>query len=839
MGRSVRHDAFVTRSLPTGTVTFLFSDVEGSTKLLHDLGTERYASLLLEHRRIMREAFAAEGGVEVGTEGDSFVVAFPTAPGALRAAAAAQQGLRTLPIRVRMGLHTGTPEVIAGDYVGLDIHRAARIAAAGHGGQVLLSASTVALTDGSGLRDLGPHRLKDLSVPEAIWQVGKTDFPRLKSLHQTNLPIAPTPFVGRDEELSAVATLSADDAIRLVTLTGPGGTGKTRLAMQAAAEVAEAYPAGVWWVPLDALHAPELVMPAAAAALGAKGDLAEHIADRRMLIAFDNFEQVVAAATDVAALLAACPRVALLVTSREPLRVRGEREYPVPPLARREAVELFVARAAELGTAVATDDAVFDICARLDDLPLAIELAAARTKVLSVAQIAKRLEQRLPLLTSGGRDVPERQRTLRGAIEWSHELLAPEEQRLFARLAVFRGGWALEAAEVVVDADLDVLQSLVEKSLMRHAEGRFSMLQTIREYAIEHLESSGEADSLRRRHAEYFLAIAEDHEEATLGGDPRDALDALERDHDNLRAAIEWFKAAQDPEPALRLAGSLYEFWCLRGYAHEGFRRLEELLAVDERPTGGRAKALNGSAHLAIKAGAERRVERDRAAESIALNRSLGRAREVAEMQAVVAAELVEEGKVLEGIALLEESIAGFRSTGHENLELATMRSLAWAHDHLGDRGRYREIVEDVLRRARASGMKRMHFTALGALAWAASEDGRFRDALTLLREASEIESESLPRSDRSLLFARLALAHAESGRPESAATLLARAEAIREETGDADPDWVAEFKDRIRTAIGAGLDAAAAAEATARGRAMSADEAITLAFAPLEEPAS
>ncbi len=307
----------VPRDLPTGTVTFLFTDVEGSTRLLHALGSDAYAEALAEHRRIVREAFTAHGGVEVDTQGDAFFVAFPTAPGALAAAAEAGERL-TGPIRVRIGLHTGTPLLTDEGYVGADVHRAARIAAAGHGGQVLVSSATAPLVDVE-LTDLGEHRLNDLTAPERIYQLGEREHPPLKTLYQTNLPVPATPFLGRDTELAEIAALLARDEVRLLTLTGPGGTGKTRLALQAAASAADAFAGGVWWVPLAPLRDPQLVLPTAAQALGASGDLSEHIGDRRLLLLLDNFEHLVSAAADVAPLLSACPNLTLLVTSREPL----------------------------------------------------------------------------------------------------------------------------------------------------------------------------------------------------------------------------------------------------------------------------------------------------------------------------------------------------------------------------------------------------------------------------------------------------------------------------------------------------------------------------------------
>jgi len=438
--------------LPEGTVTFLFTDIEGSTRLLYELG-DGYATALAEHRRALREAYGAHGGVEVDTQGDAFFVAFARASDAVAAAVDAQAALERGPIRVRMGLHTGEPVVTDEGYVGLVVHKGARIAAAGHGGQVLLSQSTRELVEAN-VRDLGEHRLKDLSAPERIFQLGAVEFPPLKTLYGTNLPIPATPFLGRERELGEVTELLARGDVRLLTLTGPGGTGKTRLALQAAGARADAYPEGVYWVPLAPLADPELVLVAAGRAVGAAGDLDEHVGDRRLLLLLDNFEHVVAAAPRLAELLAACPSLDLVVTSREVLQVAGEQTYPVPSLADPDAVEFFVARAHAARPNFEATPAVAELCTRLDNLPLALELAAARTRVLTIDQLVDRIGERLDLFR-GGRDADPRQRTLRATIEWSHDLLDEESATTFARLAVFAGGCTLEAAEAVCDAEVE------------------------------------------------------------------------------------------------------------------------------------------------------------------------------------------------------------------------------------------------------------------------------------------------------------------------------------------------------------------------------------------------
>jgi predicted ATPase/class 3 adenylate cyclase len=577
----------VRRGLPSGTVTFLFTDVEGSTKLLHELGAEGYADALAEHRRILREAFAWHGGVEVDTQGDAFFVAFPSAPGALAAAAQALDRLKRGPIRVRMGIHTGTPHVAAEGYVGVDVHRAARIAAAGHGGQLLVSAATAALLRADGLRDLGEHRLKDFDQPVAIYQIGDESFPPLRTISNTNLPRPVSSFVGRERDVEEVASLLRDGA-RLLTLTGPGGSGKTRLALEAAAELVPQFKAGVFWVGLAALRDPALVTETIAHALGANDGLAEHIGERELLLLLDNLEQVVAASPELASLVEDCPNLRLLVTSRELLRVRGEVEYPVPPLAEREGVALFCDRAR-----AEPDESVEALCRALDNLPLALELAAARASVLSPRQILERLSQRLDLL-KGGRDADPRQQTLRATIAWSYELLAADEQQLFARLSVFRGGCTLEGAEAVCEADLDTFQSLVDKSLLRQREERFWMLETIREYALERLEQSTEDVATRGRHLEFFVRLAERaYEERFTSAETW--FHVMDDELDDLRAALDWARRWSHVMEA-QLAGAVAYYWSLRGNVREARERLACAVQTYTERDRLRARALTGLA---------------------------------------------------------------------------------------------------------------------------------------------------------------------------------------------------------------------------------------------------
>jgi predicted ATPase/class 3 adenylate cyclase len=819
------------RELPTGTVTFLFTDVEGSTQLLHELGAERYGTALAEHRRVLRAAFAANGGVEVDTQGDAFFVAFPTAPGALAAAAAATEALEEGSIRVRMGLHTGTPHLTEEGYVGADVHLGARIAASGHGGQVLLSRDTRDRLDPSNslLLDLGEHRLKDFAEPVWIYQLGSQRFPPLKTISNTNLPRPASTFVGREREVEQVQALLRD--ARLVTLSGPGGSGKTRLALEACAELVPEFRNGTFWVGLAALRDAGLVREEIAQTLGATDGLAEHIGERELLLLLDNFEQVVEAAPELASLVETCPNLRVLVTSRELLRVRGEVEYEVPPLAEPEAVRLFCERAR-----LEPSDEVVELCRRLDSLPLAVELAAARTSVLEPAEILERLEKRLDLL-KGGRDAEVRQQTLRATIEWSHELLDEEERRLFARLAVFAGGCTLAAAEEVCEVELDVLQSLVDKSLVRHSAGRFWMLETIREFAREKLEESGEGEHLRRRHAERFLMLAEEAEPYLLeegvaadwhGGSSW--LDRLEAEVDNLRAALDWAESTGDKELAQRLAGALSEFWCGKEHVPEGQRRLELALQGGVPATPARAKALVGAAHMARDSG-DFSIARARAQEALELYRQLGDARGMAHSTLWLGSAVADDRDFETARELFEDSGRRFRELGDEHNALFARRMVAWMFYELGDRKRARALHEENLLRARAIGNRGLEATTLGALASYAAEEGRVSDALRLAPETLRIYHETGSRQGVAQQLCRCADALAVAGREAIATRLLACAEALHEELGTRLLPHLVVENERTLAATRRQLGDAAFAEAWEQGRALTADQAVALAF--------
>jgi predicted ATPase len=636
--------------LPTGTVTFLFTDVEGSTRLLHELG-ERYADALAEHRRVLREAFERHGGVEVDTQGDAFFVAFPKASAALSAATEACDALDG-PIRVRMGLHTGEPLVTAEGYVGIDVHRAARIAAAGHGGQILVSQSTRDLAGSDSLRDLGEHRLKDLTAPERIYQLGEERFGPLKTLHQTNLPVQPTALVGRERELAEVLLLIR--ASRLVTLTGAGGSGKTRLALHAAAELVEEFKDGIWFVALAALRDPELALATIASTIGAKEDLIEFLGSRQLLLVLDNVEQLLPAAAAKIAELLAAPNIRLITTSRERLGVSAEQEYLVPTLPLDDAVALFTARARQLKPSFEADEHVVEIARRLDGLPLALELAASRVKALMPEQIARRLASTLDLLTTGARDAPERQRTLRGTIAWSYDLLDDREKDLFVRLAAFVGSFDLEAAEHVAEAELDPLEGLVQKSLLRQThEGRFFSLETIHEYAQALLDEASYADELRRRHAGHYVALAEQADPLIRDGPDPVALGRMRHEDDNCRAALEFLLDEQDAAGALRLVTALGYFWFVVGQLREASIWMARALALaDEHSTIERARALNAAAGIATHAG-------DGAASRACSEQALAVWRELGETDGIIRS-LNELGNVAGRAELFDEAEAYF-----------------------------------------------------------------------------------------------------------------------------------------------------------------------------------
>ena len=867
--------------LPTGTVTFLFTDIEGSTRLLHQLG-DRFAAALDDHAEIVRRAFTESGGVEVGNEGDSFFAAFTRPLGAVQAAVNVQRRLaahtwpRDVALRVRMGVHTGEGVLGGENYVGMDVHRAARISGAACGGQIIVSDATRALVEhglpeGTKLRDLGVHRLKDIAHPERLHDLAieglPTDFPPPRTLdaRPNNLPLQLTSFVGREREIAEVTRLLS--GTRLLTLTGPGGTGKTRLALQVAAEALAEFSAGVFLVDLSAVTDPALVDSAVAQAVGIPEmagrpileALKEDLQGKEILLILDNFEQVVAAAPVIEELLTAAPLLKVMVTSRFVLSLRGEHEYPVPPLdppdlerlpdmpsfRRIEAVRLFTDRAlAVLPHFQVTAEnalAVAAICARLDGLPLAIELAATRTKVMSPEQILARLQQRLSILTTGARTLPERQRTLRDAIAWSYDLLDTSEQRLFARLSVFTGGWTLESAEVVCDPQelgldvLDGLTSLVDKSLVRGTETdegpvRFSMLETIREFGQEQLRTGGDLEVSRRRHAEHFLDLAVEAEPHLTAKDQSEWLDRCDREHPNIRAALRWAVEAGEADRAQVTAGALWRFWHQRGHLDEGRRWYDEILAMPtgQARTAARAKALIGAGGVAWW-----QKDRDAAGaayeEAVAIERELGDPERSAEalynLAFVVAGEDIDAAS-----RLVEESLELFRKAGSE---FGVAQALAMLVIREAEAGAWDQVIaklEETTGIWRRLG-ERLHLAFdLVWLAFAYGRVGRRSEARSTALESLALFCEADNPTGIGIVFTDLAFLAMWEGRHEDAIRLAGASESVRQKEGGPPGGFAGILEGDPRAEAGAHVSEEAAERAWDEGLAMSLDQAVAFA---------
>jgi predicted ATPase/class 3 adenylate cyclase len=867
--------------LPTGTVTFLFTDIEGSTRLLQELGN-RYPALLDEHGEVVRRAIAGNDGVEVSTQGDSFFVVFRSPVAAVQAAVAAQRDLAAcqwplgVEVRVRMGVHTGEGALGGQDYIGIDVNRAARVADAAHGGQILVSDATRALVDhslpeGVSLQDLGEHRLKDIDRPERLYHLVvdglRTQFPPPRSIdaRPNNLPAQLTSFVGREQEIDEVRTLL--DRSRLLTLTGPGGSGKTRLSLEVAAAVLTEYRDGAFFVDLSSVTDPALVPAVIAHALGVPEvagrsileGMKEHLRDRELLLVVDNFEQVVEAGRVVEELLTAARRLKVMVTSRIVLSLRGEQEYAVPPLEppdpqrlpdlttlrRFEAVQLFTERALAVvpGFRVTEGNApaVAEITARLDGLPLAIELAATRTKVLTPEQMLPRLQDSLSLLTSGGRTLPERQRTLRGAIAWSHDLLDERERGLFARLSVFRGGWSLESAEAVgrpeelgLDA-LDGLSALVDMSLVRRSEladgsPRFSMLETIREFGQERLRAGDDLDVTRERHGEHFLDLAIEAEPHLTAEEQGTWLDLCDREHPNIRAALQWAIEAGRVERAQQAAGALWRFWQQRGHLAEGRRWLDELLALPEgqAATAARAAALIGAGGVAWW-----QQDREAAgrcyAEAVEVERKLGSPSRIAE--ALYNLSFVVAGEDMDAAGrLLDEALELFRRVGDERGVAQVQALLVMPEAQAGAWDSVVARLEEVEAIWRRLG-ERLHLAFdLLWVAFARGRLGRMPEAWSAGLEALEIFRSVDNQTGIGIAFIDLAFLANWDGRHEDALRLAAVSESLKERVGGPpgaiggllEGDPVADAREH--------LPADAAELAWEEGRAMSVDEAVAVA---------
>ena len=808
--------------LPTGTVTFLFTDIEGSTKLLHKLGEEAYADALAEHRRIARESCAAEGGVEVDTQGDAFFFAFSSAQGAVGAAQVITDALAPGPTTLRIGLHTGTPLVTEEGYVGGDVHFAARVAAAGHGGQVLLSKASRELVDGLSITDLGEHRLKDIEEPAPIYQLGSQRFPPLKTISNTNLPRPASSFVGRERERDELVTMLSDGA-RLLTLSGPGGSGKTRLAIEAASELVPAFNAGVFWVGLSALRDPALVTQTIAQTVGAKDELAAHVSERELLLLLDNFEQVVEAAPELSQLLEACPNLRLLVTSRELLRVRGEVDYPVAPLAEPEAVELFCQRAQ-----LEPDETIAELCRRLDDMPLALELAAARTRVLTPAQILERLSQRLDLL-KGGRDADPRQQTLRATIEWSHDLLSQDEQQLFARLAVFTGGGTLDAVEAVCDADLDVLQSLVDKSLLRHSGDRFWMLETIREFSLERLRGLPDAGHTCELHARWYGQFAKSASAEMRGPSHAEWLVLLDRELENLRSAIHWGKE-HDPALEVELAGATWFFLSLRGLLREALGYLEHAIeTANNAPSLDQSELLYGGAYVALRTGDYAAVKRW-SEQRLELGRARGDAPVIARSLVGLAHAASAEGDLERGRKFFGDAATVARDCGETLTLLMAVQNLGNIALSEGDLDAARLHYRQSLELSRALSDAHDEAGLLASLGWLALLEGDNDEAATLLGDSLRLTSSIGDAEGILICLYNLAVVAAQRGESFRAARLLGAADALREGIGFRAPD-LTEQETLMRIARVLDKSDPTLVEAQSEGRALPLDEAIAYAL--------
>jgi predicted ATPase/class 3 adenylate cyclase len=869
--------------LPSGTLTFLFTDIEGSTRLLQALGREGWQRVLEVHNRLLRTAIEGASGVEVGTEGDAFFAVFHVASAAVAAAVEAQRSLTEAPwpggepVRVRMGMHTGEGVVGGDDYVGIDVHRAARIAAAGHGGQVLLSKATSELVgadglpDGVGLDDLGEHRLKDLAHTERIFQLAieglPVEFPPIRTLETpTNLPIQRTSFVGRERDVARIKELLRGPG--LLTLTGAGGSGKTRLALRTAGELLDAYPEGVFLVELAPITDPRLVPSAVAAAVGARAEgsrsvieaLRDQIRHREMLLVLDNFEQVLEAAPMVGDLLDTAPRLRVLVTSREPLHVAGEREFAVPPLevpaaeghgqperiSRYESVALFVQRAQAVDpTFRLTEEnapAVAEVCLRLEGLPLAIELAASRVKLLSPQAILERLERRLELLTGGPVDVPARQRTLREAIGWSYDLLDETERALFRRLSVFAGGWTLGAAEAVTNPQrelggdiLDLLGSLVDKSLLQRMpssseDARFRMLETIRAFGGEQLGAAGEAEATQDRQAAHFLEVAEAAEPHLRGLEQKRWLDELELEHDNLRAALRRVIEAGHAVIGLRLIAALWRFWHLHSHLAEGRRWCEEVVALPaasgrtrERARG--LTALGGVAYWQEDVPAFRRAYE----EALAIARELGDRAAEAEGVFNLSFAPALEGDIAGAVAMVEESRAMFEELGIHRGVADALWILGIVARLEGDVPRSRALAEESLRLHREAGDRFGATVALYALGRTALAQGDLDISASSFLEALDTDEQVGNRTGMGVILDNLAAKASAEGRHLRALRLAGASEAIKEAAGGQAPPPLIDIPDP-REAAREVLGEAVVAAAWEEGRAMSLEQAVALA---------
>jgi predicted ATPase/class 3 adenylate cyclase/DNA-binding CsgD family transcriptional regulator len=909
-------------ALPTGMLTFLFTDLEGSTQLWEQHPQGMHVALA-RHDTILKQAISAKAGKVFKTTGDGVLAVFPSAVDALSAAIVAQRALQQQdwgvigPLRVRMALHTAVGQVRDGDYFGPPLNRVARLCAVAYGGQILLSGATKELVQDrlpptAALLDLGEHRLKDLTLPEHIFQLVApelgADFPPLKIVEHrsNNLPAQATRLIGRERELATVCALLRRNDVRLVSLTGTGGVGKTRLSLQIAADLLDEFANGVFFVALAPISDPSLVVSAIANTLGVReaGDqnliasLKDYLREKQLLLVLDNFEQILAAALDIGEILTAARQLKVLVTSREALGLYGEYEFAVQPLSvpdlthpqsmalltKYDCVRLFIERSQAVNANyVVTEEnarAIAEICCRLDGLPLAIELAAARSKMFPAEALLKRLDSRLGLLTKGPRDMPNRHQTLRAAIEWSYDLLDDFEKQLFTRLSVFVGGFVPDAAEIVCNEGSDLqlrtidgLESLFNKSLLDRREGGrselgFVILETIREYATERLVESGAADTIRRRHAAYYLELAEAAEPMLTSGERGEWLTRLAVEHDNLRAALAWSAAEEGRgEIGGRLVGALGWFWYFSGHLSEARYWLDSMLKQHTRlPTAIRAKMLFAAGAQAFYHGDYTKAH-TLLEESVMLWQELGDIRGLAYAECTLGRVSLFEGDLARALSYAEKSVALSRDLGDKwaiGVALNLAGNVLWRHGNqeaarnrleeslaafravedswglalsLGDLGQLVEkqgdydaawtLLRESLLLLRTVGDKWLIARALINLGQVAIRRNDFHEVTMLLTESSALWQELGDRRAIAQLLERFARLAVAQGQPAWALRLCAVAEAIRQDIGvPLPPSERARYEDTLARAR-ATLDASAFSVAFAEGSTMTPEQAL------------
>lgn len=824
---------------PAGTVTLVFTDIEGSTSLLQALG-DRYPEVLADHHRLLREAFARHGALERGSAGDGLYFVFPAARAAVQAAIDGQLAIAGhgwpdgIAVSDRMGVHTGEPWGVSEEYVGLDVHRAARVCAAGHGGQILISHTTHALIADElrsplGMIDLGVHHLRSLDSAMRLYQVTgpglARDFPppRTAEAPRSNLQLEVTSFIGREREIEQATRILGQSS--LLTLTGPGGVGKTRVGLRLARQLRDTFEDGAWIVECGSLTDPDFVLPSVASTIGLTEPagrallpaIVEHLRGKRLLLLLDDCDPVLSVCAELAeAVVRSCPAVRILVTSREALGVAGEAILPIASLATPEvgptvvardlaevdACRLFVERAsAVLPTFVLTDQnarSLAQICRRLDGIPLAIELAAARVRSLPVEQIAPRLDDRFRLLTGGSRAAVARHQTLRATIDWSYDLLTEPERAVLRRLSVFAGGASLEAAESVCSGDpvdsvdaIDILGRLVEKSLIvtdpTSNVARFRLLETVREYARGRLVEAGEGETTSRRHRDWYLALVDEASRAFFRGpEPVDVLRRLNQEHDDLRAALEWCLGQPgEGRSGLRIAAGLWRYWEIRGHLTEGRGWLERMLAeVGAEVSRLRADALTGAGALALLQG-DVRAAWSHHESSLALHREMGDQQSIAYAASNLASTALQVGDHARARSLYEEGIGLARQLGDLRGVAFGSINLADVATREGDLAAARALHEEILASIRELGDHWMEAFALGSFGRAIAAAGDREAARSLHTDALAILAEMGDRRGVARGLSHLADLALSDGDAERARGLFRESLAIRQELGD------------------------------------------------------